>query len=212
MNGQNKKSAAVGWSKKMPKRSENGVGASLTRLVLIEVIALVAISIFSGAANGTVSGAVDGVHAQGQPQFPSTAQKEKAVTTHAAGGFEVKLAEQGEAEKGDGSTLGKYSLDKQYHGDLEGAATGTMLTAGTEVKGSAGYVAMERVTGTLKGRSGSFVLQHSATMTRGEPQLSITVVPDSGSGQLVGLTGRMNIIIAAGKHSYDFEYSLPAAQ
>jgi hypothetical protein len=71
---------------------------------------------------------------------------------------------------------------------------------------------MERVTGTLKGRSGSFALQHTATMTRGEPQLSITVVPDSGSGQLVGLTGKMNIIIAAGKHSYDFEYSLPAGQ
>jgi hypothetical protein len=87
-----------------------------------------------------------------------------------------------------------------------------MLSAGTEVKGSAGYVAMERVTGTLKGRSGSFVLQHNATMTRGEPQLSITVVPDSGSGQLVGITGKMNIIIAAGKHSYEFDYTLPAPQ
>jgi hypothetical protein len=144
--------------------------------------------------------------------IPSVAQKENIVAEHAAGAFDVKVEAQGEADKGDGSTLGRYSLDKQYHGDLEGTAKGTMLTAGTEVKGSAGYVAMERVTGSLKGRSGSFVLQHSATMTRGEPQLSITVVPDSGSGQLVGLTGKMNIIIAAGKHSYEFEYSLPAGQ
>jgi hypothetical protein len=144
--------------------------------------------------------------------IPSVAQKEKTVAEHAAGAFDVTVEAQGEADKGDGSTLGRYSLDKQYHGDLEGTAKGTMLTAGTEVKGSAGYVAMERVTGSLKGRSGSFVLQHSATMTRGEPQLSITVVPDSGSGQLVGLTGKMNIIIAAGKHSYEFDYSLPAGQ
>ena len=144
--------------------------------------------------------------------IPSVAQKEKTVAEHAAGTFDVKVEAQGEADKGDGSTLGRYSLDKHYHGDLEGTAKGTMLTAGTEVKGSAGYVALERVTGTLQGRSGSFVLQHSATMTRGEPQLSITVVPDSGSGQLVGLTGKMNIIIAAGKHSYEFDYTLQPAQ
>jgi hypothetical protein len=143
---------------------------------------------------------------------PCVAQKEKIVTEHAAGPFDVKVEAQGDADKAEGSTLARYSLDKQYHGDLDGTAKGTMLTAGTDVKGSAGYVAMERVTGTLKGRSGSFVLQHSATMTRGEPQLSITVVPDSGTGQLVGLTGKMNIIIAAGKHSYEFDYSLPAAQ
>ena len=87
-----------------------------------------------------------------------------------------------------------------------------MLTAGTDVKGSAGYVAIERVTGTLKGRSGSFVLQHSGTLTRGEPQQSITVVPDSGTGQLVGIAGKLTVIIAAGKHSYEFDYTLPAAQ
>ena len=85
-----------------------------------------------------------------------------------------------------------------------------MLTAGTDVKGSAGYVALERVTGTLQGRSGSFVLQHSGTMAHGELQLSITVVPDSGTGQLTGIAGKMNIIIAAGKHSYEFDYTLPA--
>jgi hypothetical protein len=144
--------------------------------------------------------------------IPSVAQKEKTVSEHAAGAFDVKLDAQGEADKAAESTLARYSLDKQYHGDLDATAKGTMLTAGTDVKGSAGYVAMERVTGTLKGRSGSFVLQHSGTMTRGEPQLSITVVPDSGSGQLAGLTGKMTIIIAAGKHSYEFDYTLPAGQ
>jgi hypothetical protein len=83
------------------------------------------------------------------------------------------------------------------------------LTAGTSVKGSAGYVAIEKVTGTLRGRSGSFVLQHLGTMTQGVPQLSVTVVPDSGTGELAGLTGKMNIIIADGKHSYEFEYTIP---
>jgi hypothetical protein len=103
------------------------------------------------------------------------------------------------------------SIDKQFHGDLEGTAKGQMLTAGTDVKGSAGYVAIERVTGTLHGRSGSFVLQHSGSLTRGAAQQSITVVPDSGSGQLVGLAGKMTVTIVDGKHSYDFEYTLPAA-
>ena len=144
--------------------------------------------------------------------IPSVAQKEKTVAEHAVGPFDVKMEPQGEPDKADGITLSRYSGDKQYHGDLDGTAKLIMLAAGTEVKGSAGYVAMERVTGSLKGRSGSFVLQHSATMTRGEPQLSITVVPDSGTGQLVGITGKMNIIIAAGKHSYEFDYTLPAAQ
>jgi Protein of unknown function (DUF3224) len=196
----------------MKKRSRTGVGVSLVRLVVIEVLALAAVGTFSGVGNGATAGLGFAANAQAQPPAPSGVQKEKTVAEHAAGAFDVKVEAQGEAEKGEGSTLGRYSLDKQYHGDLEATAKGTMLTAGTEVKGSAGYVAMERVTGALKGRSGSFVLQHSATMTRGEPQLFITVVPDSGSGQLAGLTGKMNIIIAAGKHSYEFEYILPAGQ
>jgi hypothetical protein len=115
-------------------------------------------------------------------------------------------------DKAEGSTITTMSLDKKYHGDLEGIAKGTMLTAGTEVKGSAGYVAIERVTGTLNGRTGSFVLQHSGTLTRGAAEQNITVVPDSGTGQLVGLTGKLTVIIeSGGKHSYDFEYTLPAA-
>jgi len=100
------------------------------------------------------------------------------------------------------------TLDKQYHGDLEASGTGQMLTAGTEVKGSGAYVAIEKVTGSLQGRTGSFVLQHAGTMTRNVPQLAITVVPDSGTGQLKGITGKMMINIAPdGKHSYDFDYS-----
>src|SRR5205814_8259316 len=110
-------------------------------------------------------------------------------------------------DKGD-PLLGRMSLDKQFHGDLEAVSKGEMLSAGTNVKGSAGYVAIERVSGTLHGRRGSFVLQHSGTMTRGEPQLTITVVSDSGTGQLQALTGKMNIKIVDGKHSYDFEYTL----
>jgi len=108
------------------------------------------------------------------------------------------------------ATPGRLLLDKQYHGDLEATAKGQMLAARTEIKDSAGYVAIERVNGALHSRSGTFVLQHSGTMTRGVPQLTITVVPDSGTGQLVGLAGRMEIKITDGKHSYELEYTLDA--
>jgi hypothetical protein len=134
-------------------------------------------------------------------------QKEKLM--RANGTFEVKLQAESHEDKADASSLGRMSIDKHFHGDLEGASTGEMLTAMTGVKGSAGYVAIERVSGTLQGRKGSFILQHSGTMTRGTPQLSVTVVPDSGTGQLTGLAGKMTIKISAGKHSYDFEYTLP---
>jgi hypothetical protein len=129
------------------------------------------------------------------------------MTNHATGTFEVKVTPQSD-DKSDAS-LGRMSLEKQIHGDLEATSKGQMLTAATDVKGSAGYVAIERITGTLKGRSGSFVLQHSGTMTRGAPSLTITVVPDSGTGQLAGISGTMKITIADGKHSYDFDYTLP---
>jgi hypothetical protein len=102
------------------------------------------------------------------------------------------------------------SIDKQFPGDLEATSKGETLSAGTSVKGSASYVAIERVSGTLGGPGGSFVLQHFGVMTRGVPQLTITVVPDSGTGQLVGLVGKMSIQIAAGKHSCEFEYTLEA--
>ena len=102
------------------------------------------------------------------------------------------------------------SIDKQFHGDLEASSKGQMLSMLSSVKGSAGYVAMERVTGTLHGHSGTFALQHTGSMNRGEPSLNITVVPDSGTGDLAGLTGKMEIIIADGKHSYVFDYALAA--
>jgi len=130
------------------------------------------------------------------------------MTTQAHGTFEVQLNPQAADEKAEDSALGRLSIDKQFQGDLEATSKGQMLTAGTDVAGSAGYVALEQVSGTLHGRSGSFVLQHNGTMTRGAPQLTITVVPDSGTDQLVGLAGTMAIMIADGKHSYIFEYTL----
>jgi len=196
----------------MKKRSVAEVGARLARLVLIAVIALAAACIFPVVGKGATAGRGFAARAQAQVRVRGAAQKEAPVALRATGTFDVKVEAQGEADKGEGSTLGRYSLDKQYHGDLDGIAKGTMLTAGTDVKGSAGYVAMERVTGTLQGRSGSFVLQHSGTMAHGEAQQSITVVPDSGTGQLVGIAGKLTVIIAGGKHSYEFEYSLPAGQ
>lgn len=128
------------------------------------------------------------------------------MTNRASGTFDVKLTPQTPAD--EASSLGRMSIDKQFHGDLEGTSKGEMLAAMTAVQGSAGYVAIERVTGTLKGRHGTFVLQHSGLMNRGTPQLTVTVVPDSGTDQLAGLTGTMKIDIADGKHSYVFEYTL----
>ena len=137
-----------------------------------------------------------------------TIMKGSTVTTRATGAFDVKLSAQAPHHKDEAAPLGRMSLDKQFHGDLDATSKGEMLAAGTEVKGSAGYVAMERVTGKLHGRSGTFVLQHSGTMNRGSPQLSVTVVPDSGADQLKGLAGKMAIKIESGKHFYDFEYTL----
>jgi len=128
---------------------------------------------------------------------------------HIGGMFDVKLTPQGTGDQSDGVALGRMSIDKQYHGDLEATSKGEMLSVMTSVKDSAGYVAVERVTGTLKGRRGSFVLQHSASMTRGKQELTITVVPDSGTSELVGLAGKMTINIVDGKHYYAFEYTLP---
>ncbi|MDR3389185.1 MAG: DUF3224 domain-containing protein [Rudaea sp.] len=130
------------------------------------------------------------------------------MTTHASGPFDVKLNPLDPYNKSEGANLGRMSIDKQFHGDLEATSQGEMLSAMTEVKGSAGYVAIEKVSGTLHGRSGSFVLQHNATMTRGAPYLNIIVVPDSGTGELVGLNGKMTIVITNGKHAYEFDYTL----
>ena len=130
---------------------------------------------------------------------------------HAAGTFEVHLTPQATDDAGEGDALARMSLAKTFHGDLEATSKGEMLSAGTAVKGSGAYVAIERVRGTLHGKSGTFVLQHRGTMTRGTPHLEITVVPDSGTGQLTGLAGRLDIKITDGKHSYELDYTLPAA-
>jgi Protein of unknown function (DUF3224) len=127
----------------------------------------------------------------------------------ARGEFKVRLQPlEVEGEPADGR-LGRMSIDKVIEGDLVATTTGQMLSAGTETKGSAGYVAIERVDGVLAGRKGTFVLQHNGTMNRGVPSLSVTVVPDSGTGELAGISGEFKIVIADGKHSYEFNYALP---
>jgi len=131
------------------------------------------------------------------------------MSTRVTGTFDVKLTPQAGDESGAG--LGRFTIAKQFHGDLEATSAGQMVSAGVSGKGSAGYVAIERVTGTLSGLRGSFVLQHNGLMTRGVPSLTIVVVPDSGTDDLEGLTGKMEIIIAGGKHSYDFEYTIAPA-
>jgi Protein of unknown function (DUF3224) len=128
---------------------------------------------------------------------------------YASGTFEVRLVPQD--DKSEIATLGRMTFEKMFHGDLEGVSHGQMLTALTSVEGSAGYVAIERVNGSLDGRMGSFTLQHSSVMRRGEPQQNIIVVPDSGTGRLAGISGRMTIKIVDGKHSYDFEYTIDEA-
>ncbi len=127
----------------------------------------------------------------------------------AKGTFEVKLAPMEAYDHSTGSPLGRMSIDKVYHGDLEGTGKGEMLTGMTAVKESAGYVAVERVEGALRGKRGSFLLLHRGVMTRGTPDLSVTIIPDSGTGALAGIAGTLHIIIESGKHSYSLDYTLP---
>lgn len=169
------------------------------------------------AGQGSKSGAPakTATPAKGAP--PATAPKNPASTTNkqkqatpamhtAAGSFDVTLTPQtGDAQPAD-TKLGRMTIEKQFHGDLEATSKGQMLSAGTGTEGSAGYVAIEQVSGTLGGRTGTFVLQHSGTMNRGAAELIVSVVPDSGTGELAGLVGTMKIIVAGGKHSYEFEY------
>ena len=127
----------------------------------------------------------------------------------AIGDFEVKLAPLEPYNRDPDAALGRMSLDKVFSGDLQATGKGEMLSAGSPQSGSAGYVAVERVSGTLNGRSGSFTLQHKASMHCGTFSLSVTVVPGSGTGELEGLSGTMSIVIADGRHSYEFEYECP---
>jgi hypothetical protein len=148
--------------------------------------------------------------APGPKTPPTTASKtppaRSTMSATIKGPFDVKMTPQGAAT----DPVGRFTLDKAYHGDLEATALGEMLAFGTAVKGSAGYVAIEKVTGTLAGRSGTFALQHWGVMDKGTPELRIMVVPDSGTGDLTGLTGTMTIDIQPdGKHFYGFTYTLP---
>jgi hypothetical protein len=128
---------------------------------------------------------------------------------HVTGSFDVKLTPQAATPAIESAQLGRQTLDKQFHGDLSAYSLGEMLAAGTAIKGSAGYVAIERVTGTLLGKKGSFVLMHTGIMNRGTPQLTVQVVPDSGTDELIGLTGQMGIQITGGQHVYTFDFTLP---
>ena len=126
-----------------------------------------------------------------------------------SGEFNVKLQPMDfYAEAKDGISLGRMSIDKAFYGDLEATSKGEMMTAMTAVEGSAGYVALELVEGTLSGKKGNFVLQHFGTMDKGKDRLILEVVPDSASGELSGLAGTMSINIESGQHFYEFEYEL----
>lgn len=145
-------------------------------------------------------------------QLPAwqTIAKDGPVSMHAEGTFEVKNSPLGADDAINGTAIGRFALDKQFHGDLEGTSKGEMLGAGNPATGTAGYVAIEQVTGTLNGRSGSFALQHFGTMNENHFELVVQVVPGSGTGELLGISGTMSISPVNGKHSWKFEYTLPS--
>ncbi len=138
----------------------------------------------------------------------SSADAAETVMHHAKGPFDVSTKPV-EQDKAEGSTLGRFALDKVYHGALEATGKGEMLTVGTDVPGSAAYVATERVVGMLDGKSGSFALVHRGSMRGKDMSLTVDIVPDSGAGALKGITGRLIITVVDGKHLYDLEYALP---
>jgi hypothetical protein len=143
---------------------------------------------------------------------PTAAPKEMPMTKRASGTFDVNLTRMAPDAQGGDPGLGRMLIDKQFHGDLEATSKGQMLATMSEaVPNSGGYVALEHVSGRLHGRGGTFILQHSGTMTRGAQSLSLTVVPDSATGELAGLTGSMEIIITGKQHAYEFDYALPAS-
>jgi hypothetical protein len=134
--------------------------------------------------------------------------KKSIMTVTAKGTFSVKMTAQPADDTGGGAAVGRFLLDKEFQGELEGTSKGEMLAISTAVPGSAGYVALERVTGKLSGRTGTFALQHTGSMSRGTPELSVTVVPDSGTEELQGLSGKLDIKVEAGNHFYEFVYTL----
>jgi hypothetical protein len=136
---------------------------------------------------------------------PTDREEKQMVQHQAKGAFDVKMVPQAD----NIADVGRMTLDKTFHGDLEATSIGQMVAVRTPTDGSAGYVAMERVTGTLDGKNGSFALQHFGTMNRGKQHLRIEIVPDSGTGELTGISGTMDIIIEKGGHFYVLDYALP---
>jgi hypothetical protein len=155
-----------------------------------------------------------GATATTQGPATQTPKKGTLMTAQANGTFDVKVAPLPADEKVPGLTVGRMSIDKQWKGDFVGTSKGEMMTTGSEaVKGSGGYVAIEQMTGSLKGRAGTFTLIHQATMRQNADfNMSIKVVPDSGTGALTGLSGTLTIIIEGKNHSYQFDYTLPEAK
>ena len=129
---------------------------------------------------------------------------------HAKGEFDVKVTPVSLAGPAEDASLGRMTLEKEFRGDFVGQGRGQMLTAMTDVEGSAAYVAIERVSGVLEGREGSFALQHRGEMNRGEQDLYVNVVPDSGTGSLTGITGMLKIVVEGKQHRYELAYKLPA--
>jgi Protein of unknown function (DUF3224) len=134
------------------------------------------------------------------------------MSFHAEGDFDVKNTPLAADDVTTGTGIGRFALDKQYHGGLEAAAKGLMLGFGNPAEGAAGYVAIEQVTGTLRGRSGSFAIQHFGTMDGGKFELKLLIVPGSGSGQLAEISGTVTFTNSSGKHSYLMDYNLPEAE
>ncbi|WP_308925323.1 DUF3224 domain-containing protein [Janthinobacterium sp. J1-1] len=134
------------------------------------------------------------------------------MSTHVSGSFNITMTPATTPQRSGRTTLGRMLLDKVYKGDLAATASGEMLSAVTDTKGAAGYVAIESITGVLQGRQGSFVVRHAGTMADGKQELSIVIVPHSGTGQLEGISGTMGIRIEGGQHFYDLDYRLPGAR
>lgn len=150
--------------------------------------------------------------AAGAQESPAPAPGETvSMTAQARGTFEVTLTRQPADDFADGQVMGRMTIEKRFHGDLEGTSRGQMLTGMTSVSSSAGYVAIEHVSGSLSGRRGTFLLQHSGTMTRGAQQLVVSIIPDSGTDELAGIAGTMMIDLSGGAHAYVLDYALPAA-
>jgi hypothetical protein len=144
----------------------------------------------------------------------ATTDRRARVTMHARGTFVVKISPAEASVLGQEAGMGRMTIDKTFSGDIDGTSKGEMLTGGTEATGAMAYVALERVSGTLNGHRGSFLLMHNASMLKSDPAsgvMQVTVVPQSGTDELAGLSGKLTITIEAGKHSYNLEYELPSA-